>query len=73
MTASVQQVYLPLQFNQILELVRQLSAPERQQLLLFLLGTRSGKEDVILTHLASERSLAQDWLTTTEEEAWEDL
>jgi hypothetical protein len=31
------------------------------------------KEDLTLTHFASEKTLAQDWLTQTEDEAWQDL
>jgi len=46
---------------------------ERQSLLLFLLGLNPEKEDLTLTHLASERALAQDWLTETEDEAWQSL
>ncbi len=30
-------------------------------------------ENIILTHLASEHALGKDWLTQTEDEAWEDL
>lgn len=73
MTAQIQPVYLPLQFNQILEIVKQPGTAERQYLLLFLLGHRPEKDDLTLTHFASERTLAQDWLTETEDEAWQNL
>jgi hypothetical protein len=73
MTTQPQSIYLPLQFNQVLEIVRQLGLAERQKLLLYLLGLQPDKEDLTLTHLASERSLAKDWLTETEDEAWQNL
>jgi hypothetical protein len=73
MTTQPQSIYLPLQFNQVLEIVRQLGLDERQKLLLYLLGLQPDKEDLTLTHLASERSLAKDWLTETEDEAWQNL
>ncbi|MBL7797219.1 MAG: hypothetical protein JNJ90_12050 [Saprospiraceae bacterium] len=73
MTTSLRQVYLPLQFNQILEIVKQLGADERRRLLLFLLGQLPDKNDLTLTHLASEEVLAKDWLTETEDEAWQHL
>ncbi len=34
---------------------------------------KSDQEHLTLTHLASERSLAKDWLTETEDEAWQNL
>ena len=67
------QVYLPLQFPQILEIVKQLSLTEKQKLLLFLLGRFADSDDAVLTHFASEHALAQDWLTSVEDEAWQDL
>lgn len=73
MTASTQQVYLPLQFQQVLEIVKQLGITERQNLLLFLLGLSADKEDVTLTHFASEQTLAKSWLTETEDAAWQNL
>ena len=73
MTAQFQHIYLPLQFNQILDLVKQLGAMERQQLLLFLLGHSPEQEGATLTHFASESVLAKDWLTETEDAAWQDL
>lgn len=73
MTTTLRQVYLPLQFNQILEIVKQLGAAERRSLLLFLLGHQPEENDLTLTHLASEETLAKDWLTETEDEAWQHL
>jgi hypothetical protein len=75
MTAQLPPVYLPLQFNQILDIVKQLGAKERQQLLLFLLGRQPFEQDdaVLLTHFATESVLAKDWLTETEDTAWQSL
>lgn len=73
MTTSFHQVNLPLQFNQVLDLVKQLGAEERQKLLLFLLGRQPENKDLTLTHFASEKSLANDWFTETEDEAWQHL
>lgn len=73
MTAQIQPTTLSLPFHQILDVVKQLGKAERQQLLLFLLGHRPETEDLTLTHFASEPALAQDWLTETEDEAWQNL
>jgi hypothetical protein len=73
MTSQLSPIYLPLQFNQVLDIVKQLGVVERQKLLLFLLGRQPGSEDATLTHFASEGALAVDWLTETEDIAWQDL
>jgi hypothetical protein len=73
MSSSIQPVYLPLQFKQVLEIVQQLGAPERRDLLLFLLGHQPEKEDLTITHFASEYVLGKDWLTETEDESWQSL
>ena len=33
----------------------------------------SAPEDKLLTHFASEKMLSKDWLTTQEDEVWQDL
>lgn len=59
--------YLPIDFNQIVALIRQLSFEERQRLLHYL---KDGQmEEPTLTHFASEKVLAEDWLSLEEEEA----
>ena len=75
MTTPTHQIYLPLQFNQVLEIIKQLSATERQKLLLFLLGrqAQSDNDDAPLTHFASERTLTREWLTDEEDAAWQNL
>lgn len=65
-------LFLPLKYSQLLELVKQMSAVEKQKLLNFLLR-HALEEDKNLTHFASEKSLAKDWLTPEEDKAWENL
>lgn len=73
MTAQIQPIYLPLQFQQVPEIVKQPGVSDRQKLLLYLLGRQWGKEDLTLTQFASEAVLLQEWLTETENEARESL
>jgi len=73
MTAQLQSSKQSLQFTQLVEIVKQLGAAERKSLLHFLLSYKPEKDDLTLTHIASELSLAQDWLTETEDEAWQNL
>ena len=55
-------------------LVRQLSAEEKQKLISLMQKERaSSVEEPILTHFASEKALAKDWLSPEEDEAWQDL
>lgn len=73
MTAQFHQINLSLQFDQVLEIVRQLGRAEKQKLLLFLLGRPQEEDETVLTHFASEQALAKDWLTQQEDEAWQNL
>lgn len=67
-------LYLPLSFEQVLELVRQLSAEEKQKLINLLQKEGpSVVEEPTMTHFASEKALAKDWLSPEEDEAWKDL
>lgn len=67
-------LYLPLSFEQVIELVRQLSAEEKQKLISLIQKERmSSVEEPTLTHFASEKILAKDWLSPEEDEAWQDL
>lgn len=63
--------YLPLDFNQILTLIRQLSLEEKQRLLFYL--KEEQVDENTLTHFASEKVLAEDWLSPEEDAAWADL
>ncbi len=58
---------LPVKFEQILTLVYQCTAEEKK--LLF----RELMNDSLQLSIASEKSLAKDWLSKDEDEAWKDL
>ena len=68
-------INLPLSFNQVVEIIKQLPYNEKLKLSELLeKETRQKKEsDTTLTHLASEKVLAKDWLLPEEDEAWSDL
>jgi hypothetical protein len=68
-------INLPLNFNQVVDLVRQLPDKEKLQLseILKKEACQESKNDNILTHFASEKVLAKDWLLPEEDEAWKDL
>ncbi len=66
-------LYLPLNFNQILSLVKQLPASDKKKLIDYLKKDTIPDKDVTLTHFASEKVLAKDWLSPEEDEAWQDL
>lgn len=65
-------VYLPINFEQVIQLVYQLSNAEKQRLLEYLENWQTEAEPT-LTHFASEQALAADWSTPEEDEAWADL
>jgi len=67
-----EKIYLPIDFEQVVQLVYQLSNAEKQRLLEYLEHWQT-EEDPILTHIASEQALATDWSTPEEDEAWADL
>ncbi len=68
-------IHLPLNFNQVVELVSQLPYKEKQKLseLLKKETKQKTENDITLTHFASEKVLAKDWLLPEEEDAWKDL
>lgn len=73
-TADVK-ITLPLNFNQIVSMVKQLPYKEKLKLKEMLQKETNPitEKDSILTHLASENVLAKDWLLPQEDEAWKDL
>ncbi|WP_157482454.1 hypothetical protein [Geofilum rubicundum] len=75
MEAANLNINLPLNFNQVVDLVRQLPYNEKLKLSEVLKKeTKQKKENNnILTHFASEKVLAKDWLLPEEDEAWKDL
>ena len=66
---------LPLNFNHLVDLVKQL--PYREKIELTEVLERETKRliesEKVLTHLASEKVLAKDWQLPEENEAWKDL
>ncbi len=76
MKAANLNINLPLNFNQIVDLVMQLPYNEKLKLSEVLkkeTTKQKKKNDNILTHFASEKVLANDWLLPEEDEAWKDL
>lgn len=61
---------LPLTFEQVTQIVKQMPKPEQQQLVELI---QEGEKESIQTHFASEAALAQDWLSPEEDEAWKHL
>lgn len=68
MKSAETNIQLSISFNQIVELVQQLSTNEKIKLRDVL-----NNDHEVLTHFASEKALAKDWLLPEEEEAWKDL
>jgi len=68
-------INLPLNFNQVVDLVRQLSYKEKLRLTEVLKKETKYMpgNDHTMTHFASEKALAKDWLLPEEDEAWKDL
>ena len=65
---------LPLSFQQIAEMVRQLPKPEKVQLAKLLQSeVKQSEKGSPQTHFASQVILAQDWLNQEEEKAWQHL
>jgi len=75
MKSSTIIINLPIEFDQIVDLIKQL--PDEQKLKLSeVLIKESGKgkkKDKPSTYIASEKVLAKDWLLAEEDEAWKDL
>jgi hypothetical protein len=66
---------IPISYDLLFQLVRKLSVAEKQKLLTSLIKESFSKtdDDTIFTHFASEKSLAKDWLSSEEDQAWKDL
>jgi hypothetical protein len=69
------QINLPITYNQLFQLVKKLPTVEKQRLLTSLIKESFSKpgDDTIMTHFASEKALAKDWLSLEEDQAWKDL
>ena len=75
MKTETDKVNLSINFNQVVELVKQLPFKEKVKLgEVIRKETRAGiGNDKVLTHFTSEKVLAKDWLSPEEDEAWENL
>ena len=62
----------PIDFQQLMRFLQQLSSNEKQKIISFLLRDKI-EQDATMTHFASEKILAQDWLSPEEDAAWADL
>lgn len=73
-TANIN-INLTINFKQVLEIVKKLPYKEKLKLTAVLNNEikQQHGSDKILTHLASEKVLAKDWLLPEEDEAWKDL
>jgi len=65
-------INIPLTYNQLIQLVKQLPSVEKQKLLISLIRESFNKpqDDSIFTHFASEKVLSKDWLSPEEDDAW---
>ena len=75
MEAADLNINLPLSFNQVVEIIRQLPYSEKLKLSEVLKEETKRKleNDKIMTHYASEKALSKDWLSPEEDEAWKNL
>lgn len=73
-TANIK-INLPLSFNQLISIIEQLPYNEKLKLSEILKSEtkQKSKNDKVLTHFASEKVLANDWLLPEEDDAWIDL
>lgn len=68
-------ISIPMNFNQVVEIIKQLPYNEIIKLseVLKKETKHKKKNDKILTYLASEEVLSKDWLLPEEDKAWKDL
>lgn len=68
-------INLPLNFNQVVDIIKQLPYNDKIKLIELLEEETSEmpENDKIQSHFASEKVLAKDWLLPEEDEAWKDL
>jgi len=65
-------INLPLSFNQLIEMIKQLPLNKKLELK-EVLTEEINDNDEIKTYSASETTLLKDWMLQEEEEAWKDL
>jgi hypothetical protein len=65
-------INLPLDFNQLIEMIKQLPLSKKLELKEVLIEEIEDN-DKIKTYTASESTLLKDWMLQEEEEAWKNL
>jgi len=75
MDSSTISINLPLTFNQLVDIVKQLPYKEKLKLCEVLRKEtmQNSVNEGIMTYVASEKVLSKDWLLPQEDEAWKDL
>jgi len=75
MKTAASNINLSINFGQVVDLVKQLPYKEKIKLgeVICKEIRTSIPDDKILTHFASEKTLANDWLSIEEDEAWKNL
>ncbi len=80
MDTSNVSINFSLNFNQVVDIIKQLPHNEKLKLSNVLIKETKhtlkdfgAENDKVLTHFASENVLAKDWLLSEEDEAWKDL
>jgi hypothetical protein len=75
MRTATDSINLSVNFNQVVDLVKQLPYKEKVKLgEVIRKETRTGiRNDKVFTYIASEKALAKDWLSSEEDEVWKDL
>lgn len=66
-------VSIKLEYAQLVEAILQLSEPEKKKLVSFLELREINNVERSMVHQASEKTLAKEWLSETEDKAWESL
>jgi hypothetical protein len=69
---ETQNFNIPLTFQQVAYIVKQLPSSEKIRLA-EILEKEVKKDDFLLTHIASQNVLSQDWLSHEEDQAWQHL
>jgi hypothetical protein len=66
-------ISIKLEYSQLVEAILQLSEPEKKKLVSILENGETNTLERLMVQQASEKTLAKEWLTETEDKAWESL
>lgn len=75
MKTATNSIKLSINFNQVVDLVKQLPFSEKVKLgeVIRKETRKNVSDDNVFTHFASEKSLSKDWLSPEEDDAWKNL